>query len=222
MWTLAMSEEEGDSVGRTGDPSQTDQRIALADISANRVVIRLGQGRVELGRAPGESVRVRTSATGTSGIAAHSLRVRRGELRIAARHGRILVDLPNGSAGELVVVVKVRRGEITSWGAGGSLELRSRSGSVTCRELVADTVKVKAERVSLHFAEPPQRLEVDADKATVLVPAGDYAVTAPAAAEVTVTRLPAATRAIIVRAGDARILAAQSPLSLTDEAGCGS
>jgi hypothetical protein len=206
----------------TSDPSRTDQRIPLADITAGRVRIRLGQGRVELGRSPGDSVRLRTTATGTRGISAHSVRLRRGELRIAAPHGRLQVDLPDGLAGELVVVVNVKRGEITSWGAGGELELRCRGGRVTCRELVAARVQVRASRASLHFAQPPKRVRVDADSATVSVPAGAYAVTAPTGAEITVTQQPEADREIIVRAADVRVLAAQAPLSLTDEAGCGS
>jgi hypothetical protein len=177
---------------------------------------------VELGRAPGDSVRVRTTATGTGGVTGRSLRIRRGELRISARHGRLQVDLPEGLEGELVVDVKVRRGDITSWGAGGELELRCRSGRVTCRELVASRVEVKAERVSLHFEQAPQHVRVDADRVTLSVPAGEYAVTAPPHAEVTVTRQPAAGREIVVKAADVRILAGESPLRLTDEGGCGS
>jgi hypothetical protein len=225
MWTLAISEKEGAQVGQTSDPSRTDQRIPVAGITSGRVLIRLGRGRVELGRSSGsaaaESVRVRTTATGTGGIASHSLRMRRGELRIKAPHGRLQIDLPAGPAGELVVVVKVRRGEITSWGAGGDLELRSRKGRVTCRELVARRVRVRASWVSLHFSQEPQHVEIDAGRVTVSVPAGDYAVTAPPAAEVTVIRQPAAERQIIVRGAAVRILAGQSPLSLTDEGGCG-
>jgi hypothetical protein len=132
------------------------------------------------------------------------------------------VDLPNGLAGEFVVVVKVKRGEITSWGAGGDLELRCRRGRITCRELIAGQVEVRASHVSLHFAQPPKRVWVDADTVTVSVPAGAYAVTAPTGTEITVTQQPDAEREIIVRAAAVRVLAAQTPLSLTDEAGCGS
>jgi hypothetical protein len=167
-------------------------------------------------------VRVRTTGTGTGGIAGRSLRLRRGELRIKAPHGRLQIDLPAGPAGELVVVVKVRHGEITSWGAGGGLELRAKKGRVTCRDLVARSVRVWASRVSLHFAEPPQRVEVTAQSVTVAVPAGEYAVTAPSGAEVTVTQQPAADREIIVRAAEVRVLASESPLSLTDQTGSGS
>jgi hypothetical protein len=207
---------------RTGDPSRTDQRIPLAGLTAGRVLIRLGQGRVELGRSPGDSVRLRTTATGTRGVSAHSVRLRRGELRIKAPHGRLQVDLPAGPAGELVVVVKVRRGEITSWGAGGDLDLRSKTGRVTCRELEVVRVRVRGSRVSLHFSLAPQLVEVVAEEATVSVPAGEYAVTAPSGADVTVIERPDADRRIIVRGAKVRVLAAQSPLRLTDETAAGS
>jgi hypothetical protein len=222
MWTVVTSATKGNQMQPTSDPSRTDQRIPLVDIAAGRVRIRLGQGRVELGRSRGDSVRLRTTATGTRGISAHSVRLRRGELRIAAPHGRLQVDLPDGLAGELVVLVKVKRGEITSWGAGGELELGCRRGRVTCRELVAGRVRARASRVSLHFAEPPKRVRIDAGSATVSVPAGAYAVTAPRGAEITVTQQPDSDRRILVRAAEVRILAAQTPLSLTDEAGRGS
>lgn len=122
----------------------------------------------------------------------------------------------------LAVLVTMHRGEITSWGAGGELELISPGGRVTCRELLASQVKVQASRASLHFAQSPERVEVDAERVTLALPAGEYAVSAPAEAEITVDSVPAASRQIIVRAAVARILASQRPLSLTDEGGCGS
>ncbi len=128
------------------------------------------------------------------------------------------IDLPDG----LVVEVELERGEVTSWGAGGVLSLVSAAGSVTCRELIASQVHARASRVSLHFAQPPQQVEVDAERATVAVPGGEYEVSAPAAAEITVLPVAGAAHSISVRAADARILASQAPLQLTDEAASGS
>jgi hypothetical protein len=199
---------------------QVDQRIPVTEIAGGRVEIRWGRGRVELGRARGSQLRVRISGAETRRPFRRGPEVTRSAsgLEISARQGRLQVDLPDG----LTVQVTLDRGEITSWGAGGVLSLVSAAGSVTCRELTAPEVRASASRVSLHFAQPPKGVEVDAEQATVSVPGGEYAVTAPPGAEVTLSPSPDAPAKITVRAADARILASQAPLKLTDEAASGS
>jgi hypothetical protein len=197
-----------------------DQRIPMAEIAGGRIEIRWGRGRVELGRARGAQVRVRISGAETRRPFRRGPEVATSAsgLDISARQGRLQVDLPDG----LTVHVELERGEITSWGAGGVLSMVSAAGSVTCRELTASQVQARASRVSLHFAQAPQRVEVDAERATVSVPAGEYAVFAPPGAEITVSPTPDAPSEITVRAADVRILASQAPLQLTEEGAGGS
>jgi hypothetical protein len=221
MLKVAIAARQGESVGQPDDPHAVDLRIPLAELTSRQVRIRLGRGRVELGQARGSAVRVRiTGPRGGRFRRPPKLQVVAGELVISARQARVQVDIPEAS--QLRTLVEVSRGEVTSWGAGGQLELLCDGGTVTCRELVADRVLVRAARISLHFAAAPRRVDARGEQITVTAPAGEYAVDAPPDAQVSVDRQPESDREIVVRGTDVRVLASQSPLRLTDEPGCAS
>lgn len=219
----------GDAVVGPAD-ARTDapRRFAATDIPGGRLSIRLTSGRVELGSTSGASVRVRATlpralpdrlrALVPAALRFPRYRWGKDSLLIRARRARLQIDLPPG----IGATVKLDRGEITSWGAGGELDLVVRAGGVTCRELRASVVNVRAPNVSLHFAAAPVRVEVDADRVVVALPASAYAVSAPDASEITVSQDEAAACVVIVRAAQARVLAAADPLRLTGEDGAGS
>ncbi len=111
-------------------------------------------------------------------------------------------------------------GQITSWGADGDLELAVRSGDVACRELRGQVVTVRAPSVNVHFAAAPRLVDVDCEQAIVVLPGGPYALSVPAAAQVTVPRAPytsADAPRVRVRGAEVRILASSAPLRLTGE-----
>ena len=199
-------------------------RIPAGDVPGGRLVLELVRGRVELGQARGADIRVRAAlapghrarfwSRGAGGLRQRS---EPDALTITARRGRIRLDLPADPAVQLAVEVRVGRGEITSWGAGGELALTCPDGSVTCRELTARVLRVRSERVNVHFAAEPELVEIDADEVTVALPGGPYEVAAPDGAEVTVVQLQGSARRVNVRALRARVLSAQTPLRLTSD-----
>jgi hypothetical protein len=194
-------------------PSQELRRRRLTgdEIASGRIEVRVTRGRVELGASPDGAARMRWMML----RGAPRLRARRGRLRIAARRARLILELPP----ELRVEVRLRHGEITSWGARGELDLVAKPGRVICRELACPAARVRGQRVSLHFAAPPQQVDVVAQQATVTLPSGPYTITAPASAEVTIPRAAspdAAVGTVVVRAADARLLAAQAPIPLAE------
>jgi hypothetical protein len=191
------------------------ERIDSASISAGRIAVAVGSGRVELGHQAGQQVRVRWTVPArlpagwpawlrSPGIRGPRVWSNAAGLHIRARRARLRIDLPDG----LDVRVELRRGEITSWGAGGELELTSRAGRVSCRELICRTLAVRAEHANLHFAAPP---------CVLALPGGPYSVAAPPGAQIEVAQAPATGREITVSGasgGKIRILAATAPLSL--------
>lgn len=195
------------------------RRVAASEIGRGCIDIRVGRGSVELGHTARDEVRVRSTVPTLGRLrifGGPGYRLSSYGLRIHARRARLQVDLP----ADLIVRVRVRRGQITSWGAGGDLTLVS-GDRVACRELRATIATARGREVSLHFAAAPQRVAVEAGRAVIALPGGPYAVTAPAGAEVTVPREAGALREIIVRALDARVLAAARPLDLTGEQAAG-
>ena len=196
------------------------ERIDSAAVPARRIVVAVGSGRVELGHKPGQQVRVRwTVPTHLPARWPGWLRPRgfRGPrvwsdvagLHIRARRARLRIDLPDG----VDVTVELRRGEITSWGAAGELALTSTAGRVSCRELSCRTLVVRAEYANLHFAAPPERVDVLAPHCVLALPGGPYSVTAPGA-QIEVAQASGTGREITVAGGRARILAATAPLRL--------
>ncbi|HEX4015819.1 MAG TPA: hypothetical protein VHX15_03700 [Frankiaceae bacterium] len=194
------------------------ERIDRASVAGGRIQITVGHGRVELGHKPGQQVRVRWTvparlpARWPNALRPQGFRLRSDATgcQLRARRARLRIDLPDG----LDVTVLLRRGEITSWGAGGELTLRSPHGRVSCRELVCRTLDVQAAQANLHFAAPPERVEVSAPACVLALPGGPYAVTAPPGAQIEVQQNASAGRHIRVSAADTRILAATAPLSV--------
>jgi hypothetical protein len=194
------------------------ERIDRAALPHARLAVVVGSGRVELGHKPGQQLRVRWTvpirlpARWPQRLRPRGFRLRSDAtgLHVRARRARLRIDLPDGWE----VTVELRRGEITSWGAGGELSLTSPAGRVSCRELVCRTLSVQAENANLHFAAPPERVDVAAPLCVLALPGGPYSVTAPPGAQIEVAQAPASGRDIIVSGGQARIVAATAPLSL--------
>lgn len=184
----------------------------LAEIARGAVDIRVGSGRIELGHTASDRLRVRWSIP--PGRPKPRLRVSpEGGVQIRSGKARLRVDLPAG----MTVRVRLRRGRITSWGATGELTLNSLTGTVACRELRAGTVRARARAVNLHFAVPPELVEVRAPRTVLALPGGPYTVHTPAAAEVTVRQAPDAAGTIVVHGKRVQVLAAAQPLKLTGE-----
>jgi hypothetical protein len=206
-----IGERPADDAPQPHPPSLSRRRLTADEIASGRVEVRVARGRVELGTSPDGAARMRWSMRrGTPRV-----RARKGRLTIRARRVRLILDLPP----QLRVQVRLRFGEITSWGAGGELDLVAEPGRVTCRELRSPVAHVRGERVNLHFAAPPQQVEVAAERATVTLPPGPYTITAPPSAEVSAGRAatPDVSRGTVtVHADDVRILAAAAPLLLID------
>jgi hypothetical protein len=193
------------------------QRFAPDEIPGGALLVTLGSGRVELGRAAGQQVRVRwTVPSGRWGRGGSGPEMAAGDadLRIEARRARLRIDVPD----VVNVTVHLGRGEITSWGAGAALDLDCPRGRVVCRELRSTTLRADGRYVNLHFATAPEQLDVRARESVIALPAGPYAISAPDGAEVEVTDVPTAARRITVSGGPTRILASQAPLSLRDDA----
>ena len=193
------------------------RRFPADEVPNGTLLVTLGSGRVELGRAAGQDVRVRwtmPSARWGRGGAAPVIAATDSGRRIQARRARLRIDVPD----VVNVTVRLRRGEITSWGAGAGLELDCRRGRVVCRELTSRTLRARGRYVNLHFAAAPEQLEVRARESVLALPGGPYAVSAPDGAEIDVANVPTATHRIAVSGGAARIVASQAPLSLRDDA----
>jgi hypothetical protein len=198
-------------------------RFAVTEIPQGTLLVNLGSGRVELGRAAGQQVRVRWTFPAALMPAVPDWLRRRepgprvsagGDgLRISARRARLRIDVPD----VLNVTVRLRRGQITSWGAGGRLALDCSRGRVVCRELVCPSLRAAGRYVNLHFAAPPEQAEVESRECVLALPPGPYAVTVPPGSEVEVAQTPDASHRITVTGGPARLLASQAPLSLRDE-----
>jgi hypothetical protein len=211
-------------VGLAGGRRDGLLRIDGPSIAGGRVQVTVASGRVELGQAAGSRLRVRWTLPALlpeAWPAALRPRVVRGPqvrsdeegLRIVVRRARLRIDLPAG----LQVQVRLGRGDITSWGAGGELSLSSRKGRVSCRELHAAAVVVVARDANLHFAQPPRRVDVDAPHILIALPGGPYTVTAPPGTPIEVAQFPGSGHEITVRGGEARILAATAPIRLDIE-----
>lgn len=208
----------GSRVKLAGGRRDGVERIALASVPSGRIRVVVGSGRVELGYKSGQQVRVRWTvparlpARWPKRLRPQGLRCRAepGGLVLRARRARLRIDLPDG----VDVTVELRRGEITSWGAGGELDLASRAGRVSCRELRCRTLTVRAARANLHFASPPERVEVTAPSCVLALPGGPYRVTAPAGALIEVEQAAETGGRVRVCGTDVRILAATAPLSL--------
>jgi hypothetical protein len=217
----------GKLVGLTGGHRDGVERIDRACIPAGRMVVTVGSGRVELGHKAGQQVRVRWTVPTRlpagwppwlrpRGSRGPRVRSEATGLQVRARRARLRIDLPDG----LDVTVELRRGEISSWGAGGELALTSRAGRVSCRELVCRTLIVRAQQANLHFAASPERVDVVAPDCVLALPGGPYSVTAPPGAQIEVAQEPATGREITVAGERASIFAATAPLSLRgDEPG---
>ncbi len=201
-------------------------RFDPAEVAGGRVTVSVGSGRVELGHAAGQHLRIRWTLPAVlperwrarlrlpAGPARRGPRVRSDAygLHIRARRARLRIDVPD----VMEVTVELGQGEITSWGAGCALELTT-AGQISCRELTSRTVRATAQHVNLHFAAEPAHLVVDAPDSVVVLPPGRYAVTSPPDAEIEVTAAPDAASRVVVRGGRTRILASQPPLDLRGE-----
>ena len=206
----------------TAKTSDGQRRFALAEIYGGRLDIQVHAARVELGQAKGDQVRVRWTVPMRFGRAGPGPRFASGPdgLRIRCRRARLRVDIPSGMS----VRVRVRRGQITSWGAEAELDLAIKEGNVACRELLSPSVKVRAPEVNLHFAGAPQLVDVTSKQVVIALPGGPYDVRAPESAEVTVSQVTAGSTDFVALAGritvdgsDVRVLAAGTPLKLTGE-----
>ena len=204
--------------------SDGQRRLAPAEIASGRLEIQVGAGRVELGYAKGDHVRVRwtvpTTRWGRAGAAPRFTAGADG-LRIRSRRARLRVDLPTG----LRVRVRVRRGQITSWGADAELDLAVKQGNIAGRELLSRLAWAQAPDVNLHFTAEPELVRVTGEQIVVALPGGPYVVTAPEGAEITVPlATPGPPRSehdewiagqVVVIGSDVRVLAAGSPIELT-------
>lgn len=220
----ARRDGRGKLVSLAGGRRDGVERIDSTSIVAGRIAVAVGSGRVELGRKAGQQVRVRWTVPARlpagwpawlrpPGFRGPRVWSDAAGLHIRARRARLRIDLPD----DLDVRVELRRGEITSWGAGGELALTNRAGRVSCRELIARTLAVRAEHANLHFATPPERVDVVAPTCVLALPGGPYSVTAPPGAQIEVAQAPATGREIRVcgvSGGKVRVLAATAPLSL--------
>jgi sarcosine oxidase gamma subunit len=117
------------------------------------------------------------------------------------------------------VTVEMRRGDITSWGAGCPLSL-STAGQVSGRELNSRRLHVRAQYANLHFAAAPDLVVVAAPESLLAMPPGRYLVIAPENADIEVEQaeqpLSAPSR-IEVSGGHTRILVSKPPLDLRAE-----
>ena len=117
------------------------------------------------------------------------------------------------------VDVRLKTGDVTSWGSANALTVQARPGRVIGRELSGRSVRARADHVSLHFATPPQSVELAGDSVVVTVPPGPYEIDAPAEAEVTADRAAADGAAVwrlAVRGSDVQVLASAPPLPLAE------
>ena len=183
--------------------------------------VTVGSGRVELGRAAGQQVRVRWTLPALlperwrarlPGGGGPRVRREPSELRIHARRARLRIDVPD----VVDVTVEMGRGDITSWGAGCPLTLTT-AGQVSGRELTSRRLHVRAQYANLHFAAVPDEVVVEAPDSLLAMPPGAYAVTAPENADIKVEQAPCATSRIDVSGGRTRILASKPPLDLRRE-----
>lgn len=210
----------GTAVTKSTDPATTEgsRRIDAAVIPGRRLEITVRAGRVELGHSTADQLRVRWTVPDRPllGPSVPSFHFGPGGLAIRCPRARLRIDLPAGMS----VQVRQRRGQITSWGAEGDLDLAVRRGSVACRELRSQVARIRAPGVNLHFAAIPQLVEVSCEQAVVALPGGPYSVSAPAGAEVTVPRTQGFAQQpprIQISGHDVRVLAAATPLRLTGE-----
>jgi hypothetical protein len=201
--------------------------VPAREIPGGQLEIKVRAGRVELGHSAGDQLRVRWTVPKTRGFRRGEPRWRFGRdgLRIRCRRARLRIDLPTG----MTVRVRLARGQITSWGADGDLDLAVSRGSVACRELRSQVAIVRAPEVNLHFAAVPRLVDVDCEHAILALPGGPYALAVPPGAEVTVTPSsgdPAGVPRIRVQGKrvqgkDVRVLASSEPLRLTGESADG-
>jgi hypothetical protein len=85
---------------------------------------------------------------------------------------------------------------------------------VSCRELSCRTLTVEADHANLHFATPPERVDVAATACVLALPGGPYAVTAPPDALIEVEQEASSGHRITITGAQARVLASTAPLSL--------
>jgi hypothetical protein len=205
-------------VGLSAGKRDGQLRFDVADIAGGRLRVTVGSGRVELGRAAGQQVRVRWTVPARLPEqwrarlpGARGPRVRQDEtgLRIQARRARLRIEVPD----VVEVTVSMRTGDITSWGAGCPLTLTT-GGQVSGREFTSPRLHVTARYANLHFAEVPAEVVVKAPESLLALPPGLYSVLAPQDAEVEVEQAASASSRIEVSGGRARILVAKPPVDL--------
>jgi hypothetical protein len=196
-------------------------RFDAGDIAGGRLRVSVGGGRVELGRAPGQQVRVRWTLPALlpkrwqarlGGRRGPRVRQDASGLHLEARRARLRIDVPD----VVDVTVDIGRGDITSWGAGCSLTLTA-GGQVSGRELTSSRLRVTGRYVNLHFAAVPDDLVVTAPDSLLAMPPGRYAVAAPAGSKIEVEQEPSAPSRIEVSGGPTRILVSKPPLDLRRE-----
>lgn len=175
-------------------PPARDQQV-LSGI--DRVEVRLGAGRVELSGQRRSSVRLRTTT-----------RTHWRDRPLVVRHdaGCLSIDGPRSTARvelalppDLTVRVRLRDGDITLWGASGTLELLTQRGQVTGRDLGPEppaagnelaagmsgptTISAQASdgAINLHLRAEPGSVEATArGNVVVVLPRGSYHVDAAA------------------------------------------
>jgi hypothetical protein len=208
-------------VGLSAGRRDGQLRFDLAHIAGGRLRVTVGSGRVELGRAAGQQVRVRWTVPALlpktwrerlPGGQGPRVRQDGSGLRIQSRRARLRIDVPD----VVDVTVSMRRGDITSWGAGCPLTLTT-GGQASGRELTSPRLRVTARYANLHFAAVPAEVVVDAPESLLALPAGRYAVVAPQDAEVEVEQAASAPSRIEVSGGRTRILVAKPPVDLRRE-----
>lgn len=174
-------------------PPARDQQV-LRDVT--EVVVDLRGGRVELAGQQRATVRLRTTARTRWWDRPVGVQVEAGRMTVGGRRttARVELALPHG----MPVRVRLRRGDVTLWGASGRLDLATGDGQVAGRDIgdagdIGDTapaappatsVLVRAPRgpVRLHLRSRPAGVDVVArDEVAVVVPAGGYDVQARAA-----------------------------------------
>jgi hypothetical protein len=211
---VALSRKGAPSAGSgRGEPELVRRRLQPEEIASGRLRVRIRKGRVEIGTSPDGVARLRWQIR----RGAPRIKARADALHISARRVRLILDLP----AEVAVDVRLKTGDITSWGAGNPLTLQAAPGRVIGRELSAARVQARADHVSLHFAAPPESVVLRGDSVVLTVPPGPYAIDAPDGAEVTAERAAAdaggsAVGRLVVAGADVQVLAAEPPLPLAE------
>ncbi len=176
-------------------PPVHDQQV-LREV--DRVEIQLRTGRVELSGQRRSTVRLRTTTRSRWRDRPLSVRHDDGCLSIDGLRSAARIELalpPN-----LAVRVRLRDGDITLWGASGTLSLSTDRGQVTGRDLGAEppaaadelaahppgpsaiTAHARTGAISLHLRTSPASVDAAAaGNVVVVLPRGSYRVDASAA-----------------------------------------